>query len=470
MPPFVLALSAMVVAMAGVLLGPVTVAFAGLMGRLDGLSGLMVVLVLIAALPALLAGARGALFATAFAVLATLGAGVVAVLALGGLCLALPVRDRSTAGWALCAALALAMPSAGGVAVALAGLGLGALWVGGGQPMLGVLGVYALARVALAGALPVPCGLFVLGVGLFGAVLGGVRAARAGDLGGATPGFGAVAAGLATAGLGVAMAASGADLPEAAALGLEAASIGLLVQVAAVASLELAAAALPGAPGGLWRSMPVTAFAALVAAAGLAAAPPSGGFTSFYLLLQALFAAHRIGGLGLQFGLAVAVAATGLANGLAGMAAVRLIGLTFLGRRRGAGGLDPRGEARAGMVVLAGLGLLLAVAPIAPLLLIGPAIAQAGLPLPPTLWMPTGLAALLALGCLAGWAVLRSAPAARPVAAWEGGLEPASELGPYLPGLLAWRKRLRLRAPTLREWLAATALALAIVLIVLAAS
>jgi hypothetical protein len=65
---------------------------------------------------------------------------------------------------------------------------------------------------------------------------------------------------------------------------------------------------------------------------------------------------------------------------------------------------------------------------------------------------------------------MRAAPAARRVPAWEGGLPPASDLTLYVPGLLAsasWRPRLR--APTLREWLAAAALALAIVLIVLAA-
>ncbi len=86
--------------------------------------------------------------------------------------------------------------------------------------------------------------------------------------------------------------------------------------------------------GGLAARMPVVALGMLVAGLSLALLPPAAGFASVWMLLQALFAVPRIGGLPLQLVVAATVAALGLSPGFGAVATVRLGGMAFLGRPR----------------------------------------------------------------------------------------------------------------------------------------
>src|SRR6185312_12739878 len=179
--------------------------------RFDGLSGFLLAAMLAALAPAMLANSRRTGPLAGALVLLVLTDGVAAVPALALLLASAGVRRVPVLVWTVCAGASLALP-AEGAPVVLAAIGLGALLAGGAEPALAIAGFYVLARVGLEWVLPVPWGLAVLGFGLFGAVLGGVRASVSGTIGDAVPAFAAVACGLGSAGLGAAMAARGADL------------------------------------------------------------------------------------------------------------------------------------------------------------------------------------------------------------------------------------------------------------------
>ena len=337
---------------------------------------------------------------------------------------------------------------------------------------------YLAARVGLSGILPIGWGLAVLGIGLLAAILGGLSAATATRFADALPGLAATPAGLAMAGLGLAMAARGADLLPAAALGLEAALLWLWAGSVSVAGLTFAAASVRAAAGtdelaqlgGLWPAMPRTGLCALVAGISLAVVPPSAGSAAFALLLQALFAANRMGGVFVQFALACAAGFAVLAAGLGTLATLRLLGLAFLGQPRASAA---QGHAHDPGLCLAGLAIvavLLGIAPGGVLWLAQPVLTEAALPPAAPLFLPSVVALLLALACAVVWAVMRQTPQARRVPAWSGGLPDFANPAPYLPGLVAaMRWRPAPRWPTLRECLAGAAATLAVVLIALAA-
>ncbi|MEJ1979375.1 MAG: hypothetical protein WDN49_28025 [Acetobacteraceae bacterium] len=83
----------------------------------------------------------------------------------------------------------------------------------------------------------------------------------------------------------------------------------------------------------------------LVAGACLAALPPLPGFASEWVLFQSVLAAPRIGGLALQTTLVVVAALMALAAALGATAAVRLIGVAFLGVHGRLGPPPPRSAA-----------------------------------------------------------------------------------------------------------------------------
>jgi hypothetical protein len=148
--------------------------------------------------------------------------------------------------------------------------------------------------------------------------------------------------GLIAIGLGVALAARSADLTTLASLALAGALLHAMAHGTFKALLFLGAGSVQyGAGtralsrlGGLIHRMPVTTATMLVGAAALAALPPSSGFASEWTLFQALLGAPRVGELGFQVVVCVAAAAMALAAALAASAAVRLIGVAFLGRPR----------------------------------------------------------------------------------------------------------------------------------------
>jgi hydrogenase-4 component B len=100
-----------------------------------------------------------------------------------------------------------------------------------------------------------------------------------------------------------------------------------------------------------------TAFGA--SALALAGLPPTIGFVSEWFVLEALMQQFRLGGLALRLGLACAGALVALTTGLAALAFLRVLGLTFLGRPSGPGSVavDAGLLGRVGLVSL-GLGCL----------------------------------------------------------------------------------------------------------------
>lgn len=318
--------------------------------------------------------------------------------------------------------------------------------------------LYVLVRVLLDLCGPAAPGwwgapLLILGAG--GAVLGGLRAHAEDDLLAILGASRMGAAGLTVAGLGAALAARDADAPALAALALG----GTLLHVVSYALADLlltlcAAAVMRGAGtralsrlGGLIRSMPGVTLGAMAGAASLASLPLTAGFAGRWMMLQSLLALPQTCGIWQQAGIAAVLAAVALGTALAAAAAVRLIGIGFLGRPRTprtAAAAEPSHRVRLAVAGLAGLCALLGVWPSSVLLLIRPVVARltdvdgAGhlLVIPAQADGPgyaaPGIAALLALcGLLLAWlARSRAGQEGQRVPAWDGGLD---EPPPWLP-------------------------------------
>lgn len=248
--------------------------------------------------------------------------------------------------------------------------------------------LYVIARVLfdLCGpAQPAWWGVPLLIVGAAGAVLGGLRANIEGDIKAVLACSTIENVGLIAVGLGVALAARATDLPALAALALAGALLHAMAHGLFKALLFLCAgAAQHGAGtrrlerlGGLIHAMPVTTLCVLAGAACLAALPPSSGFAGEWVLFQAVLGAPRIGGIALQTLICVVAMLMALGAALAAAAAVRLVGVAFLGRPR-----TPRAAAaheagkpmRAAMLALAGLSLSIGLFPGGVLALAEPAL------------------------------------------------------------------------------------------------
>jgi formate hydrogenlyase subunit 3/multisubunit Na+/H+ antiporter MnhD subunit len=262
--------------------------------------------------------------------------------------------------------------------------------------------LYVLIRLLLdigGAAQPLWWGIPVLAMGMGSALIGALRATAEADIKAVLAASTIENVGLVAIGIGIAMVARGADLPALATLALAGALLHALNHGAFKTLLFLCAgAAAHGAGtralsrlGGLIHRMPVTTACAMVGAACLAGLPLFAGFAGEWLLLQAVLAAPRIGDLALQTLFTVLAAVMALAIALAAVAAVRLIGVVFLGRPRTprAAVADEAGRmARRAMVGLAGVALLLGLLP-------GPAMWL----LDPVLRMLTGFG----MGNRAGW-------------------------------------------------------------------
>jgi NADH:ubiquinone oxidoreductase subunit 4 (subunit M) len=107
--------------------------------------------------------------------------------------------------------------------------------------------------------------------------------------------------------------------------------------------------------GGLMRAMPRLGLLMLVGAAGMAALPLGPGFAPEFLLLHAVIAAAGAGGVMAWIGFTALLGVLGLSAALALAAAVRIIGIGFLGRPRT---LHAAAAEEAGKPMLIGMGLL----------------------------------------------------------------------------------------------------------------
>ncbi len=179
-------------------------------------------------------------------------------------------------------------------------------------------------------------------------------------------------AGLIVTDLGIALIGKAQHQPGLIGLGLVAATFQIIAHSFAKAGLFAAVAAVEHSTGtsdmerlgGLYRKLPVAALATLSGGAALAALPPFSGFVSEWLGLEGLMQGFRVSGTGSHLALALAGAIVALTAGLAALAFVRAIGMTFLGMPRDRSitpAPSPRGS-RVGMGLLAVASLAIGVA------------------------------------------------------------------------------------------------------------
>ncbi len=178
-------------------------------------------------------------------------------------------------------------------------------------------------------------------------------------------------AGLIVADLGIALMGKAQHQPGLVGLGLIAATFQITAHSFAKAGLFAAVATVEHSTGtsdmeqlgGLYQRLPAAALASLSGAAALSALPPFSGFVSEWLGLEGLMQGFRVSGTGAHVAIALAGAILALTAGLAALAFVRAIGITFLGMPRDRS-ITPRPEPsrpRVGMGVLAFASLALGV-------------------------------------------------------------------------------------------------------------
>ncbi len=149
-------------------------------------------------------------------------------------------------------------------------------------------------------------------------------------------------AGLIVADLGLALIGKAQHQPGLLGLGLIAATFQITAHSFAKAGLFAAVATVEHSTGtsdmerlgGLYRQLPAAAIATLAGGAALAALPPFSGFVSEWLGLEGLMQGFRVSGTGSHLAIALAGAILALTAGLAALAFVRAIGMTFLGMPR----------------------------------------------------------------------------------------------------------------------------------------
>lgn len=323
-----------------------------------------------------------------------------------------------------------------------------------------VVGLYLAVRLLadLCGpATPIWWGPPLLLVGSASAVMGVLAALRAPVFGGVQAGFAVQHGGWMLVGLGVAVVARAADLLPLASLALGGAMLhGLNYTVFASLATLSTEAASGGAGsqtldrlGGLAARMPVVTAGLLIVGLSLAWLPPGAGFASGWMLLQALFAVPRIGGLPLQLVVAGVLVLLGLSVGFGAAAAIRLVGVAMLGRPRtprAAAAEDAARSQRGTIAGVAALCVLLGLFPGVALRLTDPAqrlLTAAGLDgqrdwaglrtqLDPAVYVPLVITALLVAGIGLIAVLLRSGRLAgvQPVPAWEDGFTAPP---PWLP-------------------------------------
>lgn len=238
------------------------------------------------------------------------------------------------------------------------------------------LGIYGLLRVSwdLLGGGPRWWGVTVLAMGILSAVFGILHALVASDLKrllaySTTENIGLILVGIGAAGV---LATSGNRTLAAVAVG--AALLHVLNHAAFKGLLFLGAGSVLAATGirdldrlgGLLRRMPVTGATFAIGALAIAALPPLNGFVSEWLLLQALVHSLPSEVTVVAVIMPFAVAAVALTGGLAVATFVKALGTGFLARPRSSSAQDAVESPvtmQMGLVMLAGLCVLLGVAP-----------------------------------------------------------------------------------------------------------
>jgi hydrogenase-4 component B len=148
--------------------------------------------------------------------------------------------------------------------------------------------------------------------------------------------------GLIVADLGIALMGKAQHQPGLLGLGLVAATFQIVAHSFAKAGLFAAVATVEHSTGtsdmerlgGLYRRLPAAAITTLMGAGAFAALPPFSGFVSEWLGLEGLMQGFRVSGTGSHLAIALAGAVLALTAGLAALAFVRAIGMTFLGMPR----------------------------------------------------------------------------------------------------------------------------------------
>lgn len=380
------------------------------------------------------------------------------------------IRAHPPEGWRAVAILALTLVGAG----AKAGLAPLHVWLPPAHAaapghvsalMSGVMTKVALYIVVrflfdLCGpAQPLWWGVPLILAGAASAVLGGLRANLEPDIKTTLACSTIEHVGFIAIGLGIALCARAADLSSLAALALGGALLhvmahgtfkGLLFLVAGAAQHETGTR-LFSRLGGLIHRMPYTTAAVLVGAASLAGLPLTAGFAGEWTLFQSALAAPRIGGLWFQTMICIVIALMALAAGLAASAAVRLVGIAFLGRPRTprtAAANEVKPLARAAMMGLAGIVGIVGLFPGMFLGFAGPAlraltsavdvpVRAAGLVISPQATGPGYAApAIAVLVALVGGAVFlllktRAVPGHRNAPAWDCGFGAAPVWLPF---------------------------------------
>ena len=186
---------------------------------------------------------------------------------------------------------------------------------------------------------------------------------------------------------GIALIAHSADLPSLADLSLAAAWLGVLSHAVWKALFFLTADAVRREAGsrklarlgGLIHCMPFTTTMALVAGGCMANLPLWAGFPPIWLIMKSLYAVPKLYGLGLQISSAVMTIFVGFASAMECAAALRFIGVGFLGRfrtPRAAAAEDVRGRIRLAMLALSGIALVIGLFPGVTLRLVEPGLRQ----------------------------------------------------------------------------------------------
>jgi hydrogenase-4 component B len=209
--------------------------------------------------------------------------------------------------------------------------------------------------------------------------------------------------------------------------------------------------------GGLVRRMPGIALTFLIGAMAISALPPFNGFVSEWLLFHSLFSAFSTGSAGTELVFAGMAAVLALTSGLAAYCFVKAFGIAFLARSRSeaAASADaPPSSITAGTGVLAGLCLLLGVAPVLALDLSSRPLTQmvgvslgsgtswsllSSLPAPSTTaagFAPGIVAVLLALAIVGIWLAskLGGTRRARVEASWDCGIDAPTPRMEYTAG------------------------------------
>jgi formate hydrogenlyase subunit 3/multisubunit Na+/H+ antiporter MnhD subunit len=203
------------------------------------------------------------------------------------------------------------------------------------------VGVYGLWRfLGVLGRPPVWLVIGVLLVGGVTALLGISFAAVQGSLGRVIAYSSIENAGLIVTAYGIALTGTVVRSEPLVAVGLLAAALQTVAHAIAKSALFVSQANVEAAVGtddldvlrGVGRRMPWSGAAFGAGAVTLAGLPPTIGFVSEWFILEALMQEFRLPGLAMRLGLAAAGALVALTTGLAALAFLRVLGLTFLGR------------------------------------------------------------------------------------------------------------------------------------------